>query len=386
MRITLLILLSIFLFSCKNSKKELYKFDPRILEEKEISLSEIADDILYVPLDDSILISSINTVYPPKFTNDRIYLFDSNLGILVFSRSGQFLRKIGKMGRGPGEYAFVNTFTVDPESGTVYLVDLKSIKIYSKNGNYLRSFMINEYQGSVDEMEFFNKNLFVTFDLQYGDNFKYEWVFLDTFGNIINKKDRSIPIFKSNYLNGGGTFIQNSKLNFWHNFTDTIISISDDFTIEPNFLLAGGDFRLPKQYVDDPMKRLPEYMSMEQILETNQFLILRYLFYKGENSLVLIDKEKRESFLSYWSYDDYRGLLNDLDGGLRFQPRGYLFENGREYLIEFKDAIRFKTYVNSNDFENARSVDPEKKKIFKEVSDRLKETDNPVLVLVRLKK
>ncbi len=379
--------MSIFLFSCNNSKKELYKFDPSILEEKEINLSEIADDILYVPLDDSILISGVNTVNYPKFANDRIYLYDQNQGILIFSRSGKFLRKIGKRGRGPGEYVYGSTFTVDPESGTVYLNDLNSIiKVYSKSGNYLRSIMLNEYQGSIDEMEFFNKNLFVAFNLQYGDNFKYEWVFLDTLGNIINKKDRSIPIFKSNYLVGGGTFIQGNKLNFWHNFTDTIISFSDDFTVKPNFLLSQGDFRLPKQYVDDPIKRLPEYISLEQILETNQFLILRYNFYKGKNSLVLIEKEKHKSFLSYWSFDDYRGLLNDLDGGIRFQPRGYLFENGREYLIELKDAIRFKAYVNSNDFENAKSINPEKKKIFKEMTDNLNETDNPVLMIVKLKK
>ena len=103
-------------------------------------------------------------------------------------------------------------------------------------------------------------------------------------------------------------------------------------------------------------------------------------------SEVLIEKEKHKSFLSYWSFDDYRGLLNDLDGGIRFQPRGYLFENGREYLIELKDAIRFKAYVNSNDFENAKSINPEKKKIFKEMTDNLNETDNPVLMIVKLKK
>ncbi len=378
--------MSIFLFSCNNSKKELYKFDPSILEEKEINLSEIADDISYVPFDDSIIMSGVTTVYYPNFTNDKIYLYDKNQGILQFSRSGKFLRKIGKRGRGPGEYMYGSDFAVDPESGTVYLNDLRGVvKVYSKSGNYLRTFMLDEYQGSIDDMAFFNKNLFVAFNLQYGDNFKYEWIFLDTLGNIIKKKDRSIPIFKSNYLVGGGTFIQGNKLNFWHNFTDTIISFSYDFTIKPNFLLSQGDFRLPKQYVNDPMKRLPEYMSLEQILETNRFLILRY-FYKGKNSLVLIEKEKHKSFLSYWSFDDYRGLLNDLDGGIRFQPRGYLFENGNEYLIELKDAIKFKVYANSSEFKNSKCINPEKKKIFKELTDSLKEEDNPVLMIVKLKK
>jgi len=378
--------MSIFLVSCNNSKKELYKFDPNILDEREINLSDIADNILYIPLDNSILMSGVNINYNPVFANNRIYLCDQNQGILVFSRSGKFLRKIGKKGRGPGEYVYGSPFTVDPESGTVYLDDSNSkIKVYSRSGNFLRSFDLSEYQGSIDVIDFFRNKIFVSFNLQFGDNFKFEWVFLDTLGNIINKKDRSIPIFKSNYLVGGGTFIHDGKLNFWNNFTDTVITFSTDFTIKPNFLMSQGDFRLPKQYVDDPIKRLPEYISFEQILETNRFLIIRYNFYKGKNSLVLIDKEKNKSFLSYWSFDDYRGLTNDLDGGTRFQPRGYLFENGKEYLVEIKDAIKIKTYVNSDEFKNAKSINPEKKKTFKEIADNLKEIDNPVIIMVRLK-
>lgn len=366
---------------------ELYKFDPNFLEEKEINLSEIAEDILYVPIDDSVLLSGVNTINYPKFANDRIYLYDQNQGILIFDRSGKFLKKVGKKGRGPGEYLYGLDFTVDPESGTVYLNDLKSIiKVYSRSGNFLRSFDLSGYQGSIDAIDFFNKNLFVSFCLQYGEDFKYEWVFLDTLGNVITKKDRSMPIFKSNYLVGGGTYILGDKLNFWHNFNDTVITFSDDFKVKPNFVLSPGDFRLPKQYVDDPMKRLPEYTSFEQILETNRFLILRYNFYKGKNSLVLIEKEKYNSFLSYWSFDDYRGLINDLDGGVRFQPRWYLSENGREYLIEIKDAIKIKTHVNSEEFNKSNSISPEKKKKLKKIADNLKETDNPVITIVELKK
>jgi len=386
LKISLVILFSILFFSCNNRNKELYKFDPNFLEEKEINLSEIADDILYVPFDDSILIAEVNTINYPKFANDRIYLYDRNHGILIFSRLGKFYRKIGKKGRGPGEYLHGNTYTVDPKSGTVYLNDLNSIiKVYSQSGNFLRSIVLTEYQGSIDVMDFVNNKLFVSFNLQYGDDFKYEWVFLDTLGNIINKKNRSIPIFKSNYLVGGGTYMFDGQLNFWHNFTDTVITFFDDFRVKPNFLLSQGDFRLPKQYVVDPIKRLPDYISFEQILETNRFLILRYNFYKGKNSLVMIEKEKHKSFLSYWSFDDYRGLINDLDGGVKFQPRGYLFENNREYLVEIKDAIKIKTYVNSIEFQNAKFISPEKRRIFKEVANNLKEEDNPVLMIVRLK-
>lgn len=387
MKISSLIIPIAFLAcSCQNPDKEFYTFNPDTLEEIEISLSEIADDISYVPLEDSILISGVNATTNPLFTEDRIYLYDANHGILKFSRSGKFLGKIGNKGRGPGEYLYGHAFTADPKTGSVYLNDLNShIKVYSHSGNYLRSILLDKYQGSIDILDFFNDKLFVSFNFQYGDDFKYECVFLDTLGNIVAKKDRSIPIFKSNYLVGGGTFHFKDNLNFWHNFTDTVTTFSGDMTYKPAFLLAQGVFRLPKQYIDDPLKRISDFTSFEQIFETNRFLILRYNFYKGKNSLVLIEKDKKKSFLSYYSFDDFNGLFNDLDGGIKFQPRGYLVEDGREYLIELKEALRIKAYSNSKEFDNTEARNPEKKAAFKKMADSLGENGNPVLMIVRLK-
>jgi len=383
---SLLIPMAFLACSCQNSGKELYSFNPETLEENEISLSEIADDISYIPLEDSILISGVNANTNPLFVNDRIYLYDRNQGILKFSRSGKFLGKIGNKGRGPGEYLYGHTYTADPNTGSVYLNDLNNhIKVYSHSGNYLRSILLDEYQGSIDVLDFFNDKLFVSFNFQFGENFKYEWVFLDTLGNIVAKKERSIPIFKSNFLVGGGTFHFNDNLNFWHNFTDTVTTFSGDLTYKPAFLLAQGAFRLPKQYVDDPLKMISDFISFEQILETNRFLILRYNFYNGKNSLVLIEKDKKKSFLSYYSFDDLNGLLNDLDGGIKFQPRGYLLEDGREYLIELKEALRIKAFSKSKEFENSANQNPEKKAAYKKMADSLRETANPVVMIVRLK-
>lgn len=386
-KITCAVIIIYLACSCQHTRKELYKFDPNTVEEKEIYLSDIADDILYIPLDDSILLSGVNPNFNPQFVKDRIYHHDNNHGILVFSRSGKFIRKIGKKGRGPGEYQFGHTYTVDPVSGSVFVSDLNSqIKVFSNCGTYLRSIELSAYQGSIDVLDFFNNNLFVSFNLQFGDDFKYEWVFLDTLGNIIAKKDRSIPIFKSNYLIGGGTFYNGENLCFWHNFNDTIINFDRNFNYKPDLLLSGGEFRLPRQYLDDPMKRLNDYIHFQQILETNRYLIIRYNFYKGRNSLVLVDKKNHKSSLSYYSNEDLKGFVNDLDGGIRFQPRGFMGENGREYLIELKDAFNIKAYSTSQDFKNSKTSKPEMKAAYETLADILKETSNPVIMIVRLKR
>jgi hypothetical protein len=41
---------------------------------------------------------------------------------MVFDRNGKFIRKIGSIGRGPGEYVHYFNFTVDENSESVYVI------------------------------------------------------------------------------------------------------------------------------------------------------------------------------------------------------------------------------------------------------------------------
>ncbi|MZP67102.1 MAG: hypothetical protein GT597_13230, partial [Bacteroidales bacterium] len=49
-------------------------------------------------------------------------------------------------------------------------------------------------------------------------------------------------------------------------------------------------------------------------------------------------------------------------------------------------ANKLKEYVASENFKNSKPLYPEKKKELEKLADSLKETDNPVLVMVRLKR
>jgi poly(A) polymerase Pap1 len=52
----------------------------------------------------------------------------------------------------------------------------------------------------------------------------------------------------------------------------------------------------------------------------------------------------------------------------------------------FVDVLKLKKYTNSIDFINAKVKDPREKQDLKTISESLKETDNPILVVVTLKK
>jgi hypothetical protein len=77
------------------------------------------------------------------------------------------------------------------------------------------------------------------------------------------------------------------------------------------------------------------------------------------------------------------GIINDLDGGTNILPLTIKDDNT---IIGWVDAPELKTHVASEEFKNSKPKYPEKKKEIEKLANSLKETDNPVLVLVRLKK
>src|SRR4030042_5681060 len=100
MRSTFLLILILLTISCRQEKNGLFEFDPRNLTENKIILSEIADDINYIPLDKSY---TLGLIYDNiEFINNSIYLSVKDIGVLVFDKTGKTLRKIGSKGRGPG--------------------------------------------------------------------------------------------------------------------------------------------------------------------------------------------------------------------------------------------------------------------------------------------
>jgi hypothetical protein len=55
-------------------------------------------------------------------------------------------------------------------------------------------------------------------------------------------------------------------------------------------------------------------------------------------------------------------------------------------IIGCVEARQLKAHVASETFKNSKPLYPEKKKELEMLANKLKETDNPVLVLVRLKR
>jgi hypothetical protein len=382
------ILLLAFTISCRSSNNGLYSFDPTTLKENDIALSQIADDITYIPLDNSFPISLI---YQPKYSiNNSIYLSAINTGIMAFDKSGRFLRRIGNYGRGPGEYGTCFNFTVDETLESVYVLDNKTIKVYSRRGNFLRSIPLAENGEGVESIEILNSKIYLSYRPQY-ENVTNDWIILDTLGNLINSKQRTDRPFTVNWSMSGGMYKLDSRIYHWNPWRDTIFSILPDLSYEPSFLFAQWDNRVPREMINDP-SQLKIINNPNLLFETRQFIVCRYK-YDNRLLIALIDKKSDESYITELKSGPTKlgnniigGFLNDLDGGVRFLPENYFAENNREYMFCLIDAIELATLLKDSDFLNSKPLIPEKKKELESLASRIKETDNQILMIVRLKK
>ena len=212
MKTSLLLLFLSLSISCKSQNKNLLEIDPRSFKDNRITLSEIADDIKYIPLDNTI---PVGTVYKLKITDLNIYLSVKDAGILKYDRSGKLICKIGNLGRGPGEYQHFMDYAIDEKSGNVYVMEPGTIKVYSSTGRFVRDIKYDKYIGFVGgDIEIYNSKIFIPDYLITGDS-KNAWLFLDTLGNLISKKFNSTSPFKSN------TGIEGSIYKFGDHFITT---------------------------------------------------------------------------------------------------------------------------------------------------------------------
>jgi len=79
----------------------------------------------------------------------NIYVVDrSNTRIQVFDKEGQYLRTIGRKGQGPGEFHSPQNVFVNDQNGEIYVPDFRSIKVFTSNGDYLRTIPLESYNRS----------------------------------------------------------------------------------------------------------------------------------------------------------------------------------------------------------------------------------------------
>ena len=126
------------------------------------------------------------------------------------------------------------------------------------------------------------------------------------------------------------------------------------------------------------------YIRPIHLFEFGDYIYYEYTYRvipKSNNLLYGFIGSKTTDFQAFINAE--QGLLNDLDGGPDILPQ--TIKNDMT-LISWIDALTLKKHIASEGFKNSTPKYPEKKKELQKLANCLKETDNPILVLAKIKK
>jgi hypothetical protein len=361
--------------------------EPGKFSEHEISLSEIADDINYITLDNSLPVQ----IYPGSINilKNSIFLSARDIGIIRFGRDGSNPVVIGKKGRGPGEWRYCMSIAADDKGEKVYVMDADNdIKVYGSNGSFVRSIQLPKSEDGYNfsGISMFGSRLFAAEYINMG-HATYNWLVLDTDGKTISYKKNPIPTFKCNLGMGGGTYIFGDRIFYWNSFNDTIYSISPDLNYRASYVFSYGEEKLPLAPIisgPDFPDVMGRYYIPVTLLESNRFLFYKFSHEK-KVQLALLEKKTGKTYVSKYASVSSGGIKNDIDGGVHFNPVHYFTQDNHEFLVSIVEPLALKKLTAAGEFANASVKYPDKKKYLKSLSERISETDNPILMIVRLK-
>jgi len=390
--ITLLITSTLQIFiSCQNSYQpallsgiENIDINPNDIKMENTFASKYIDSCQYIPLEssDSVMIGNIKQIFEDK---DRFYIHDITSDIIfIFDKTGKYLTKIDRKGRGNDEYIKLTEMYLDPiNSDIIILCDRsQSLIRYDRDGNFIKR---TENKFITSAFASINSDTIIT----YAGRLPNESIFSSTYpygylvaimhnGKIINKflENKFDPIYL-NYV---------SKTNYFFNFSDTL-SLIEDFSntiyrivssseIKPRYSVTFGKYTLPMNF-NTPIEKAKEIIStyqknpstwcdIEKVIEKNNILLFHYYFENLMHYAIYTKSQKQiQTIGPIW--------INDIDGIGMPTICNSALDNA---LIGFVESHVFIDLVKNSKKASSRVIN---------ISQKLTEMNNPVLVKIFLK-
>ena len=223
---------------CKEQQQEFLSFTVDVSTDSSVLLSEIADqvDMIQLETNDDTFLNDIRQV---ELFDDYLLVKDVQPELFVFDRQGNFIRKIGKSGQGPGEYNNCTRFTLDYLNKRILLKTNVGIMVYDIQGNFLE-----KYPPSVITDLFYNDNKFYSLeDIFYNEKDTYHQ---DTYFSIYNANYNRMDSMRLRsyesgvmrvtfatgsrriFLNNGDIYVHSPDLGLNNSTSDTLYILSDN--------------------------------------------------------------------------------------------------------------------------------------------------------------
>ena len=204
------------------------------------SLSSVFKQVKLIPLEtnENCLLGTISNV---ELFDDTLYVLDefNAKALFVFDLKGKFIRKIGRRGKGPGEYRRPTSFSIDAVKREIFILNDRKILVFNLNGTFLKQINIPAKDHS-QHIAVHNGIIYVDYLVSQGRDDSYLVIAIDESGEILRKwlpfqsyiKGFEKPLTTSNHL-----FKTEDGLKYARSFLDTIFCVRDN-ELSPYIVLS----------------------------------------------------------------------------------------------------------------------------------------------------
>lgn len=362
MELYFLLIATFLFFSCNHRQStELLEIKPIDELLTEIPISEFADSLSLIQLDNRLLLSNYGN---PCFT-DCFFVVSVAEGVLKYSYMGEFLMKIGGIGQAPMEYNRNKLMAVDAcnKRICVYSIPEKVMVSYSYDGAFLSRVhydLPDDTYGYPTMMRILGNKCYFFYPSMSGLSDPYYWVITDTCGRSLEiKQKHGEPVLKRGYA--CGTYCTSSfdnSLLYYNLFNDTIFRFTEQ-DVTPAFLWGRGKHRISASTEDVS----EDMMVFTMFAETKRFLFFEWLdaTFNSFSSFGFYDKKKH-------IFMGTKRLRDDLNTQITIPLRwvfSYFQSGNKDYMIGNIDPSELPADVLQKE-----NIDPE---------------GNLVMIMIRLK-
>ena len=397
--ILFLICFSVVIYSCKNNSESSVKVSTDGLIElnniaglkniKELKLSELVDSIEYIKLE------TIPDALLPRswfITGEKyIVLWSSQpCQIFLFSRQGEFIRKIGKQGKGPGEYIRIRSIDLSPDENKIIISDNidSSIKEYNIEGDFIQTIKC-PYR--IDGALYFLDNNTVigmqrpTFVYDSVNHARIVTINLETkiFTPLYYFIHEKIPTGNTVYMrdqisrNDDGVFFRDC-------ISDTLYQVLPGLKVKAKVSVYVGSntsptFAYPMDKNYDDVGIIHDFPN--HLLMIGSYNERFYQFYDKKNGHLFTIPELNNC---YDKNKNFYGIINDMDG-LKpiWKSSPYYVRNNS--IADKLEVIDLKDWSKTECFTNAKLTTNIYRERIKKLAEQGDVDDNPIIRILHLK-